>query len=60
MVSFGFNTLFTNVPIEKTVDIKLKTICQEKENNINITKETHEKFAFILYQKYTFTFNGNI
>ena len=38
MVSFDVNSLFTNVPLEKTIDITLERIYDRKEINTQIAR----------------------
>ena len=53
MVSFDMKSFFTNVPLDRTIDIILRRIYDHKELETPITKPD-ERSAHILYQKYPF------
>ena len=60
MVSFDVKSLFTNVPLEKTIDIILRRIYHDKEININITKKDMRDLLLLCTKNVHFTFEGKI
>ena len=54
LISFDVTSLFTNVPLDFTIDVILKGIYDENEVNTNIPKKTDERYSFSLYQKCAF------
>ena len=60
MVSFNVKSLFTNVPLEKTIDIILRRIYHDKEININITKKDMTDLLLLCTKNVHFTFEGKI
>ena len=59
-VSLDVASLFTNVPLKKTVDIILKRICTGKEITATLTKRTLRKLILDTCQKTPFSFNGKM
>ena len=55
MVSFDVISLFTNVPIDATVDIILKRIYERKEINISFTKQELKELILLWTKGVHFT-----
>ena len=53
LVSFYVSSLFTNVPLDYTIDVILRRIYTDREIETNITKK-ELKDLLILYEKCTF------
>ena len=51
LVSFDAKTLFTNVPVKKTINIILDMVYNKKLVNTNLKKRTMKKYSWILVQK---------
>ena len=51
LVSFDAKTLFTNVPVKKTINIILDMVYNKKLINPNLKKRTMKKYSWILVQK---------
>ena len=60
MVSFEVKSLFTNVPLEKAIDIILRRIYHDKEINISITKKGMIDLLLLCTKNVHFTFVGKI
>ena len=59
-VSLDVVSLFTNVPLKKTVDIILKRIHTDKEITTALTKRSLLKLILDTCQKTAFSFNGKL
>ena len=59
-VSFDAVSLFTNVPLRKTVNIILKRVHQDKHIKTNLKKRSLKKFLIDACTKTSFIFNKNI
>ena len=59
-ISFEVISLFTNVPLAKTIDIILKRVFSEKLVTTNLTKRTMKKLLKDACLKTAFTFNDKI
>ena len=59
-VSLDVVSLFTNVPLKKTVDIILKRIYTDKEIITTLTKRSLLKLILDTCQKTAFSFNGKL
>ena len=59
-VSFDVKSLFTNVPIKRTIDIILKRIYIDKVFSTNLKKRSIKKLVLDTCTKTAFTFNGDI
>ena len=59
-INFDVISLFTNVPLAKTVDIILKRVYSEKLVTTNLTKRKMKKLLKDAYSKTAFTFNDKI
>ena len=59
-VSFDVISLFTNVPLAKTIDIILKRAYSQKIGTTNLTKRTMKKLLKDECSKTAFTFNDKI
>ena len=55
MVSFDLKSLFTYVPLEKTVDIILKRIYERKEINTSISKKEMKQLLTLFTKNIHFT-----
>ena len=58
--SFDVTSLFTNVPLNKTINIILEQIYKEKLVNTNLRKTTSKKLIKDSCTKTAFSFNGII
>ena len=58
MVSFDEASLFTNVPLEGTIEIILKRIYMKKEITANIPKQEMKELLILFTKKLHFTFNN--
>ena len=58
MVSFDVASLFTNVPLEETIEIILKRIYMKKEITANIPKQEMKELLILFTKKLHFTFNN--
>ena len=58
-VSFDVKTLFTNVPVKKTINIILDRFYNQKLINTNLQKRTIKKLLLDFYTKAAFSF-GNV
>ena len=58
MISFDVSSLFTNVPLDYTIDVIMRRIYTERETETNITKK-ELKDLLILCTKY-FSFNEQL
>ena len=59
-ISLDVVSLFTNVPLKKTVDIILKRIYTGKEITTTLTKRSLKKLILDTCQKTVFSFNGKM
>ena len=60
MISFDVVSLFTNVPLEKTIDIIMKKVYQEKRIKTKIKPEKLRTLLYLCTKEGHFTFNGEI
>ena len=60
MVFFNLKWLFTNVPLERTINIILKRIYDDNELRITIPRNEMKELLLLWTEKVYFTFNGNI
>ena len=60
LISFDETSLFTNVPLTRTINVILNRIYNEKLVNTTIKKNTMRKLLGGTCTKTTFMFNGNI
>ena len=58
MISFDVKSLFTNVPLEKTIDIIIRKIYQEKKINTNIPKEHMRTLLYLCTKHVHFSYEG--
>ena len=58
MVSFDVVSLFTNVPLDTTIEIILKRICDNSEINTSITKKEMNELILLCTKGVHFTFDG--
>ena len=59
-ISFDVESLFTNVPIKRTVDIILKRIYEDKLVSTNLKKRTLKKLILDTCTKTAFLFNNKL
>ena len=60
MVSFDVKSLFTNVPLETTIDIILRRIYTNHELTTSLTKKEMKKLLLLCTKNVHFTFNQQI
>ena len=60
MVSFDVKSLFTNVPLEYTIDLILKRIYDNGELSTDITRSEMKEMLPLCTKNVHFTFNGDI
>ena len=60
MVSFDVKSLFTNVPLETTIDIILRRIYTNHELTTSLTKKEMKELLLLCTKNVHFTFNGQI
>ena len=60
MVSFDVTSLFTNVPLEYTIDIILRRIYDEKEIRTNIPKKDMKTLLLLCMKNVHFSFNDQL
>ena len=58
LISFDVTSLFTNVPLDTTIAIVLKRICDNKEINTTITKKEMKELIKHCTKHVLFNFNG--
>ena len=60
MISFDVVSLFTNVPLDATIDIILRRIYDDKEINTDISRTDMKQLLLICTKDVHFTFNNEI
>ena len=60
MISFDVKSLFTNVPLDKTIDYILKKVYDEKKIQTNIPKTVLKELLYLCTKQLHFTFNNSI
>ena len=60
MVSFDVKSLFTNVPLETTIDIILRRIYTNHELTTSLTKKEMKELLLLCTKNLNFTFSGQI
>ena len=60
MVSFDVKSLFTDVPLDRTINIILKRIYDDNELTISISRNEMKELLLLCTKKVHFTFNGKI
>ena len=60
MVSFNVKSLFTNVPLDQTINITLKRIYDVNELRISIPRNEMKELLLLRTKKVNFTINGKI
>ena len=58
MISFDVVSLFTNVPLQKTIDIILRKVYKEKMIKTKIPRNKMQELLLLCTQEVPFTFNG--
>ena len=60
MISFDVKSLFTNVPLEKTIQIILKRVFVDKEIETSLTRRELKELLHLCTKEVHFSFNGSI
>ena len=60
LVSFDVTSLFTNVPLDRTIDIILRKICDEEAICTNIKKQDMRNLLFLCTKNVHFSFNNEL
>ena len=60
LVSFDVKSLFTNVPLDKTIDIILKRIYNKREITTNIGRKEMKDLITLCTKNVPFTFGNEI
>ena len=60
IISFDVKSLFTNVPLDKTIDYILKKVYNEKKIQTNIPKTVLKELLYLCTKQLHFTFNNSI
>ena len=60
MISFDVESLFTNVPLDKTMDFVLKKVYNKKKIQTNFSKTVLKNYYIFTPNSYHFNFNNNI
>ena len=60
LISFDVKSLFTNVPLQKTIDLILKCIDENKEINPSISKKDMKDMLVLCTKNVHFSMNGGI
>ena len=60
MVSFDVNSLFTNVPLAKTIEITLERIYERKEINSSITKKEMKQPLMMCTKNVHFSYDNTV
>ena len=60
IVSFDVTSLFTNVPMDKTIEIILKRVCEKKEIITTIPKREMKELLYLCTKNVHFSFNNEI
>ena len=60
MISFDVKSLFTNVPLQQTIEIILRKIYEENKVNIKIPKTTLKELLQLCTKHLHFSYNGEI
>ena len=60
MISFDVTSLFTNVPLEFTIDVILRKVYDEKLVDVKIPRKEMKELLLLCTKSVHFTFNGDI
>ena len=60
MASFDVKSLYTNVPLETTIDIILRRIYTNHELTTSLTKKEMKELLLLCTKNLNFTFSGQI
>ena len=60
MISFDVKSLFTNVPLEETIDIILNKIYDEKKIETNIPRNIMKDLLYLCTKHVHFTYSGKL
>ena len=58
MASLGVDSLFTNIPLDETIDICVDNLCNDNENTPNIPKHDFRNLLNIATKEYFILFNN--
>ena len=60
MVLFDVKSLFTNVPLERTIQVVFKRIYEKHEVSTNVTKQEMKEMLILSIKNVHFTFNEEV
>ena len=60
MISFDVSSLFTMVPLDYTIDLILKRIYDDKENETKISRKDVKNLLILCKKNVRFAFGNNI
>ena len=60
MVLFDVKSLFTNVPLERTIQVVFKRIYEKHEASTNVTKQEMKEMLILSIKNVHFTFNEEV
>ena len=60
LISFDVTSLFTNVPLDFTIDVILKRIYDNNEVNTNMLKQQMRNLLLLCAKNMHFSYNGDI
>ena len=60
MISFDVSSLFTMVPLDYTIDLTLKRIYDDKENETKISRKDVKNLLILCKKNVRFAFGNNI
>ena len=60
MIPFDVKSLFTNVPLERTIQVVLKRIYEKHEVSTNVTKKEMKEMLILSIKNVHFTFNEEV
>ena len=60
MIPFDVKSLFTNVPLERTIQVVLKRIYEKHEVSTNVTKQEMKEMLILSIKNVHFTFNEEV
>ena len=58
MASLHVDSLFTNIPLDKTIDICIDSLCKDDENNPKISKDIFNNLFIVASEESFFMFNN--
>ena len=60
MVSFDVKSLFTNIPLDRTIKLVFKRIYEKHEVSANVTKQEMKEILVLCIKDVHFTFNEEV